>query len=379
LKIVTIIGARPQIIKAAGLSRAISENFSDSIEEIIVHTGQHYDENMSNVFFDELGIPRPQYNLSVGSGKHGAQTAKMITGIEEILEKEEPNAIVLYGDTNSTLAGAVAAAKIHVPIVHIEAGLRSFNKRMPEEINRIMCDHASTLLFSPTKAGTANLEREGFKLDTAAPYSSDKPGAFHCGDIMYDNSLFFSKLSDERSTVLADNELTSGNFVLNTIHRNDNTDKPENLSQIFEAILHLIAEHDITFVLPLHPRTKKMMEVNLSKELQAQVHNEARLKIIDPVSFLDMIALEKHAKLIVTDSGGVQKEAFFFEKPCVILRPETEWIELVECGAAKIVGSDKQLIIEAFNHFINNSSIEYPPLFGNGAAGKFMCEKMLEI
>ncbi len=378
MKIVTIIGARPQIIKAAGLSRAIKENFAEQIEEIIVHTGQHYDQNMSEVFFEELGIPKPNINLNTGSGKHGEQTAKMISGIEEILLNEKPDAIVLYGDTNSTLAGAVAASKIHVPIVHIEAGLRSYNKKMPEEINRIMCDHSSTLLFSPTQAGVDNLLKEGFSLEQKAPYTMDNPGVFHCGDIMYDNSLYFSTLSDQKSEVLAQNGLRTGEFVLSTIHRNDNTDQPERLSGIFEAILEIIATHDLFFVLPLHPRTAKQMEVNLSDALKNQIEKEDRLKLIEPVSFLDMIALEKNAKIIVTDSGGVQKEAFFFQKPCVILRPETEWVELVSCGAAKIVGWHKDQIISAFDFYMSNTEVSFPPLFGDGKAGEFMCDKMLE-
>lgn len=378
MKIVTIIGARPQIIKAAGLSRAIQESYSQQIEEIIVHTGQHYDQNMSQVFFEELGIPQPQRNLNVGSGKHGEQTAKMIAGIEEILLEEKPDALVLYGDTNSTLAGAVAAAKIHVPIVHIEAGLRSFNKSMPEEINRIMCDHSSTLLFSPTKAGVENLEKEGFSLSNQAPYSVDHPGVFHCGDIMYDNSLHFSALSDQKSHLIEELGIEKGNYILSTIHRNDNTDQPERLSGIFEAILEIIEQHQVTFVLPLHPRTAKLLEINLNQDLYKKVKSEERLKIIDPVSFLDMIALEKNAQMIVTDSGGVQKEAFFFEKPCIILRPETEWIELVACGAAKIVGWHKEKITTAFNEFIKADRIQFPKLFGDGKAGEFMCQKMIE-
>ncbi len=378
MKIITVIGARPQIIKAAGLSRAIKENFSKEMEEVIIHTGQHYDENMSNVFFTELGIPKPNYNLNVGSGKHGQQTARMIEGIEEILEKEIPDAIVVYGDTNSTLAAGVAAAKMHIPIVHIEAGLRSYNKKMPEEINRIMCDHASTLLFSPTKAGVDNLVKEGFKCNAEPPYSMDHPGVFHCGDIMYDNSLFFSKLSDQQSNVVKENSLEPNNYVLSTIHRNDNTDQPERLSGIFEAILELIEKHNIQFVLPLHPRTAKLLETNTSSELYAKIKSEKRLKVIEPVSFLDMIALEKNAKIIVTDSGGVQKEAFFFEKPCVILRPETEWVELVACGAAAIVGWHKDKIVTAFDHFISSKDIKFPSLFGDGQSGKFMCEKMIE-
>ena len=214
IKIVTIIGARPQIIKAAALSRAIKTHFSSQIKEIIVHTGQHYDENMSQVFFDELGIPAPDYNLNVGSGSHGKQTATMITGIEEILVKEKPNAIVLYGDTNSTLAGGIAASKIHVPVVHIEAGLRSYSKAMPEEVNRIMCDHVSTLLFSPTKTGYDNLLKEGFKKENTAPYSANNPKIYHCGDVMYDNSLFFSKVAEQKTDILSKYNLKNNQFIL---------------------------------------------------------------------------------------------------------------------------------------------------------------------
>lgn len=378
MKIVTIIGARPQIIKAAGLSRAIREHFRTDIEEVIVHTGQHYDQNMSEVFFEELGIPKPNINLNVGSGDHGDQTAKMITGIEKVLLIEQPHAIVLYGDTNSTLAGAIAASKIHVPIVHIEAGLRSFNKRMPEEINRIMCDHASTLLFTPTIAGVNNLKHEGFSMHNAAPYSINNPGVFHCGDIMYDNSLHFSRMSDDRSSILEKCQVTNERYVLCTIHRNDNTDHAEHLSGIFEAILEVIKLHHLEVILPLHPRTAKQMELVLSGDLRKRVEEESRLKMIEPVSFLDMIVLEKHARLIMTDSGGVQKEAFFFEKPCVILRPETEWVELVECGAAQVVAWSTERIVQAVNHYLHTDELEFPSIFGNGRAGRFICEKMLE-
>ena len=228
IKILTIIGARPQIIKAAALSRAIRNNFSNKINEVIVHTGQHYDENMSQVFFDEMQIPRPDYNLNAGSHSHGKQTAIMIEGIEKIILKEKPQCLVLYGDTNSTLAGAVAASKVQVPVVHIEAGLRSFNKLiMPEEINRVMCDHASTLLFSPTKAGYENLTREGFKEKNTPPYNIDNPQIYHCGDVMYDNSLYFSEIADKKSGIIQKNDLTGNQFILATIHRNNNTDEPK--------------------------------------------------------------------------------------------------------------------------------------------------------
>lgn len=377
MKIITVIGARPQIIKAAALSRAVSKR-SGEIQEVLVHTGQHYDENMSEVFFDELGIPKPDYNLAAGSGKHGVQTAKMMVGIEEIIEKENPDAIVVYGDTNSTLAAAMVASKIHIPIVHVEAGLRSFNKKMPEEINRIMCDHASTLLFSPTVSGLHHLQKEGFSAETSAPFSVDNPKIYHCGDVMYDNSLYFAELSAEKSTVLEDNELIAGDFILATIHRNDNTDKPENLTAIFRGLLAVVAKSKQTIVLPLHPRTAKLLEVNLDASLFAEVSANKQLKIIPPVSFLDMIALEKNSTLVITDSGGVQKEAFYFEKPCIILRPETEWVELVENGNAVIVGADETKLIEAYTKFSTKEDLSYPSFYGDGAAAEFICNEIIQ-
>jgi len=377
LKLLTIIGARPQIIKAAALSRAIQNSYSEKITEIIVHTGQHYDENMSQVFFDELNIPQPNYNLNVGSGSHGKQTASMIEGIEEILLKEKPNAIVLYGDTNSTLAGAIAASKIQVPVVHIEAGLRSFNKSMPEEINRIMCDHVSTLLFSPTKVGYTNLLAEGFKENNKAPFTFDNPKIYHCGDVMYDNSLHFSTVAENKTSILTDNALEKGKFILATIHRNNNTDEPERLNALFSAINKIATENNITVVLPLHPRTAKLLPQNLNAELYSTVKTNKLIKIIPPVSFLEMIALEKNAELVITDSGGVQKEAFFFEKPCIILRSETEWVELVECGSAKITDADEQKILEAYRFFKENKNLKFPKLFGNGKASEFICSEIL--
>lgn len=378
MKIVTIIGARPQIIKAAALSRAIKTHYHQKITEIIVHTGQHYDENMSQVFFDELGIPAPNYNLNVGSGSHGKQTASMITGIEEILVKEKPNAIVLYGDTNSTLAGAIAASKIHVPVVHIEAGLRSYNKAMPEEVNRIMCDHVSTLLFSPTITGYNNLLKEGFKKDNASPYSANNPKIYHSGDVMYDNSMFFSKIAETKTTVLSQNNLKSGNFILATIHRNNNTDEPPRLNALFRSLNDISEKNGLDVVLPLHPRTAKLLETNLDPSLLKQVKANTKFKIIPPASFLEMIALEKNCKLVMTDSGGVQKEAFYFEKPCVILRPETEWVELVECGAAIVTDADEQKIKHAFETLTQKSNLEFPPFYGDGQASEFICGQMLE-
>jgi len=375
MKIVTIIGARPQIIKAAALSRAIEKHYANEIQEVIVHTGQHYDDNMSQVFFDELGIPCPDYNLHVGSASHGVQTARMTEGIEEILLKEKPDYLVLYGDTNSTLAGAVAAAKIHVPIVHIEAGLRSFNKAMPEEINRIVCDHCSTLLFSPTLAGFDNLKREGFPMDNDGPYTIDNPRVYHCGDIMYDNSLYFAEIAEQKTNILQRLELAGKPFILSTIHRDSNTDQPKRLTAIFDVILKLSEEYPV--VLPLHPRTSKLLKINLTAEKQAQIFSSPNIKIIPPVSFLEIIALERHAQLVITDSGGVQKESYFFKKPCIILRPETEWVEIVQTGNAILTDADESRIMQAWKHFKDNPPTVFPEIFGDGHAAEFMLEQML--
>ena len=377
IKIVTIIGARPQIIKAAALSRAIKNNFSSQITEIIVHTGQHYDDNMSQVFFDELEIPLPNYNLNVGSGNHGKQTATMISAIEDVLLNEKPNAIVLYGDTNSTLAGAMAASKIHIPVIHIEAGLRSFNKSMPEEINRIMCDHVSTLLFSPTKTGFDNLIQEGFLSQTKAPYSIDNPKIYHCGDVMYDNSLFFSKISDVKTSIINDLKLKNNGFILATIHRNNNTDEPIRMNALFKSLNDISINHQLQIVLPLHPRTSNLLDRNLSKDLVEAIRLNSNFKIISPVSFLEMLALEKNCCLVMTDSGGVQKEAFYFEKPCVILRPETEWIELLENGSALIADADENKIKFSFEQLIAKKDLSFPKLYGDGKAAEFICSEII--
>jgi UDP-GlcNAc3NAcA epimerase len=378
IKLVTIIGARPQIIKAAAVSRAVKTKFSGRIREVIVHTGQHYDENMSNVFFNEMGIPEPDYNLGVGSGRHGKQTATMLEKTEEVLLKENPDFVVLFGDTNSTLAGSVAASKIHIPVVHIEAGLRSFNKSMPEEINRIVCDHTSTLLFTPTRAGLNNLIREGFKPHNKPPYTADNPGVFHCGDVMYDNSLFFGELAEKKSGILNKLNLTQGDFVLATIHRDNNTDNPERLTAIFDALLSIANENETDVVLPLHPRTSKMMNSNLPAELFENIEKSPFLKIIPPASFFDITVLEKNCRIVMTDSGGVQKEAYFFEKPVIILRPETEWVEITESGAGMITDADTERIVEAFNHFKNTKTPDFPPVFGDGKAAEFICGEILK-
>ena len=376
-KIITVIGARPQIIKAAAISRAISHHFAHQLEELIVHTGQHYDENMSEVFFDELGIPKPAFNLNVGSGSHGSMTAKMLEGLESLFTREKPDAVLVYGDTNSTIAAALAAAKNHIPVIHVEAGLRSYNKAMPEEINRIACDHMSSLLFSPTRAGMDNLKKEGFDLTTVEKATIDRPNVYHCGDVMYDNSLFFSELSEEKSRVLENNDLQKNHFILCTIHRDTNTDDAQHLSAIFNALLRIQEETDLDIILPLHPRTKKKMDELLSTQLKSKIAQSSGFKIIPPAGFLDIIALEKHANLIITDSGGLQKEAFFFKKPCVILREQTEWIEIVKNGNARLAGSNEELIVRQSLEMLAKSDFSHPNLFGDGQAATFICEKIL--
>lgn len=375
IKVLTIIGARPQIIKAAALSRAIKNSFSDRIEEKILHTGQHYDHNMSEVFFSELGIPLPNYNLNIGSGKHGEQTAKMMTGIEDILVNEHFDAVVVYGDTNSTLAGAIAASKLHIPVIHIEAGLRSYNKAMPEEINRITCDHVSTLLFAPTPTAIDNLKREGFSITNHPPFSIDNPGIFCSGDIMYDNSVFFSEIAEEKSNILSKNDLHPENYILATIHRNNNTDNPERLQNILTALSKISIKNKLPIIIPLHPRTEKILKEN--NRLYQEIENSELIKLIPPASFLEMIVLEKNAMLIMTDSGGVQKEAYYFKKPCVILRNETEWIEIIENNAGVLTDTDTVSIINAFEKMKNCHST-FPPVFGNAHAAELILNKIID-
>lgn len=376
-KIITIVGARPQIIKSSAISRAVSGVFKNDLEEIIVHTGQHYDENMSKVFFEEMMIPMPNYNLNVGSGSHGVQTAKMIEGLEAIFIKEQPDAVLVYGDTNSTIAGALAASKIHIPVIHVEAGLRSFNKAMPEEINRISCDHMSTMLFTPTHTGINNLVKEGFTLNTNNKASIDQPHVYHCGDIMFDNSIHFSGISDEKSTILSELNLETNGFVLCTVHRDSNTDVKENMESIFQALLDIAENSGLKVILPLHPRTKAKMETQLSADLFKSIETSEMIQVIPPAGFLDIISLEKNARIIVTDSGGLQKESFFFEKPCVILRPQTEWVEIVENGNAILADCDYDRILSAFNALISKDDYTYPVLYGDGKAAEFICNKLV--
>jgi len=376
-RIVTIIGARPQIIKSSAISRVIREHFSQEIEEIIVHTGQHYDANMSDVFFNEMQIPRPKYNLEVGSGSHGAMTAKMIDGLEKLFTEEKPDAVVIYGDTNSTLAGALAAAKIHIPVVHIEAGLRSFNKAMPEEINRIASDHMSTLLFTPTKTGLENLVREGFDSSLKEKASVDNPNIYLCGDVMYDNSMYFSLISQQKSNILEDLKIAANSYILCTIHRDSNTDNTINLTSIFGALIEISKQHNLTIVLPIHPRTRHKMQDQLEHEIYAEIMNNDAIKIIPPAGFLDIIALEKNARIIVTDSGGLQKEAFFFQKPCVIMREQTEWIEIVENGNAILAGANQNEIIQSADILLKKNDYSYPPFYGDGKAAEFIVSKII--
>ena len=378
IKIINIIGARPQIIKAAAISRAVKKHFADKIEDIILHTGQHYDENMTEVFFSEMGIPAPKYNLNVGSATHGVQTADMMKGIDKVLLEEKPDVVLVYGDTNSTLAAAVSASKLHFPVAHVEAGLRSFNKSMPEEINRITCDHVSTLLFSPTKNGVINLQREGFDIYSKKPFTIDNPGVFHCGDVMYDNSLFFSKIATQKSKILEQSGLEKGNFVLATIHRDNNTDDAVRLKQIFQTIYTISSEYNMQFFIPLHPRTSAILQKNIGDDLYNRIQNSKLLKISQPVSFFDMIQLESNSCLVMTDSGGVQKEAFFFKKPCLILRSETEWVEIVEHKTAKVCDADSQKILNGWKEFYKNPPREFPNLFGDGKASEFICNKIIE-
>lgn len=386
IRLLTIIGARPQIIKAAAISRAIHTHFAGEIEEAILHTGQHYDTNMSAVFFEELGIPQPEYNLHVGSGSHGQQTARIIEGVEQVLQEAQTNGkpfdgMIVYGDTNSTLAASIAAAKIHIPVFHIEAGLRSFNMTMPEEVNRIVCDQLSSILFTPTITGLSNLQNEGFAengIKSRVRFSGQKEQyVVQSGDVMYDNSLYFSQMADEKSDIIERLGLTCRNFILATIHRPANTDNGENLQSIFRALLDIADAEQIDVVLPLHPRTRKMLQTQLSAELLTRIGKTPKLKIIEPASFFEIIRLEKNARVVMTDSGGVQKEAFFFQTPCVILRPETEWVEIVEAGAGIIADADYQRIMDAYNA-LSGKTVAFPPLFGDGHASEKILEEILK-
>ena len=353
MKVLTVIGARPQFIKAAALSREFAKH--KHIQEIIVHTGQHFDANMSEVFFDEMEIPKPVYNLEINSLSHGAMTGRMIEGIEEMLIKEKPDLLLVYGDTNSTIAGALAAKKLHIKVAHVEAGLRSFNMNMPEEVNRILTDRISDFLFCPTQSAIDNLEKEG--------YSNIDCKIIRTGDVMQDAALFYAKKSEEKSTIIS--QLGMNKFALATLHRAENTDSKERLTQLVEG-LNEIHETIIPVVLPLHPRTKAKL---LAHGLQLKV------KLINPVGYFDMIELLKNCSLVMTDSGGLQKEAFFFEKNCVTLRDQTEWVELIENGVNVLVGADKKLLISSVKTMLTKQSNFSIDLYGNGNA----CKRIVDI
>lgn len=362
MKLLTIIGARPQFIKAA----SFSEEFRKTNEEVLVHTGQHYDENMSDIFFDELGIPKPDYNLGVGSGSHGKQTASMLEGIEEVLLKEKPDGLLVYGDTNSTLAGALAASKLHIPVFHVEAGLRSYNKLMPEEQNRILTDHISDMLLCPTQTAVGNLKKEGIS-----------EGVLNTGDIMYDtvlrnigianekysNGLWFDEIVSENGEF---DKLTENEYYLATIHRAENTDNPDKLSNIFKAF----GELDKPVLLPLHPRTRKLIE-NLEVDMK-------NIIVIKPVGYLLMLYLTSNAYMVVTDSGGLQKEAYFLKTPCTTLRDQTEWIETLENSWNVLSKIDVEEIKTKVQREL--TFLQCPQLkpFGEGNAALKICEAILK-
>lgn len=349
MKIVTVVGARPQFIKAAPVSRALRDA---GVDEFLVHTGQHYDYAMSQVFFDELGLGKPDLDLEVGSGPHGRQTGQMVADLEEVMQAQLPNWVVVYGDTNSTLAGALAAVKLQIPVAHVEAGLRSFNRAMPEEHNRVLTDHCATLLCCPTQTAVDNLAREGIA-----------QGVHLVGDPMYDAVLQFAAVARRNSTIVRDLGLTPKGYVLATVHRPYNTDQPENLRSILTAF----ADLGERVVFPVHPRTRqKLAELNGSF-LVGSVG--ANVCLLEPVGYLDMICLEENARIILTDSGGVQKEAYFLQVPCVTLRPETEWVETVADGWNVVVGADREQIVRMVRewHWPNSTSAG---AFGDGQASR---------
>jgi len=364
MKICTIVGARPQFIKAAPVSRAVAEH--NRLTEVIIHTGQHYDNNMSEVFFNELEIPVPDYNLGITADTHGVQTGRMLEAIETVLITEKPNCVLLYGDTNSTLAAALAAVKLHIPVAHVEAGLRSFNRKMPEEHNRVLTDHCSDILFCPTETAVENLRSEGIT-NTAdnGEFVERSPLVVNVGDVMYDAALFFGDKARRESRIFEDLNLEPKTFILATVHRAENTDDPARLKAIFESLYTVAA--DITVILPLHPRTRKKLG-----DLKFSTSN---LRLILPLGYLDMVMLEKNARLIVTDSGGIQKEAFFHKVPCVTLRDETEWVELVEAGVNILVGADKGKIMKGISEMIEKEIDSSSAIYGRGDAA----EKMVEI
>ena len=361
MKICTIIGARPQFVKAAAISAKIAEIGADiAIEEVIIHTGQHYDPVMSDIFFNELGIPKEKYNLNVGSGLHGVQTGKMLEGIEKILIKENPDWVLIYGDTNSTLAGALAAVKLHIPIAHIESGMRSFNRIMPEEINRVISDHICTLNLCSTTTAMENLKNEGLANT-----------AILTGDVMYDCAVKFADLAEKQCNPLSSFELTAKKYIMMTCHRAENTNDKLRMSQIINAVKTLAEETQIIY--PIHPRTKKLLK-------EYNLHFSDNVKVVDPVGYFEMLVLVKNATLILTDSGGVQKEAFFYNVPCVTMRDETEWVETAELGFNIIAGADTSKIINAVAKFAKTppEPVTTSP-YGNANAAEKIIRTILDF
>ncbi len=355
MKLLTVLGARPQFIKAAAVSRVIKDN--PSIQEVIVHTGQHFDKNMSDVFFQQMNIPNPAYNLDIHSLPHGAMTGRMIEGIEKILGKENPDVILVYGDTNSTLAGALAAQKLGVKIAHVEAGLRSFNLKMPEEINRILTDRISDYLFCPTQKAIDNLHRESFESFNAQMVLS--------GDVMLDAALFYASQADQKSSPQIKNELKEQPFILCTCHRQENTDDKQRLSAIVKALNTLSKTYKV--VLPLHPRTKKKMQA---------FGLDFSFTPIDPVGYFDMVWLLKNCAFVITDSGGLQKEAFYFKKYGITLRDQTEWVELIDHGFSELAGADYEKILSCVEGLSQKQSDFSIPLYGNGKASDVIIETL---
>lgn len=354
--ILTIVGARPQFVKAAAVSRQLRKEF----REILVHTGQHYDTNMSDIFFEEMEIPKPDYNLEINGVGHGAMTGRMLEKIEEILKKEQPDMVMVYGDTNSTIAGALAASKMHIPVAHVEAGLRSFNMKMPEEINRILTDRISSLLFCPTTTAVDNLQKEGYEnLDNKIVCN---------GDVMQDAAIYYSQTSQAKSNIIAKNNLHDQKFIVATIHRQENTDNLDNLKGIVSALN--VINNQIRVVFPMHPRTKQIIE---------REGIELNFKPIDPVGYFDIIELLKHSQAVLTDSGGLQKEAFFFQKHCVTARDQTEWVELVENGYNILTGANCDKIIDAVNSMCQKSSDFSKNLYGNGKASEKIVETLKQF
>jgi UDP-GlcNAc3NAcA epimerase len=358
IKIVTIVGARPQFVKAAALSREFSKYAE--IEEVIIHTGQHFDVNMSDVFFVEMQIRNPQYNLNINGLAHGAMTGQMLEGIERILLLELPHFVVVYGDTNSTLAGALAARKLNIKLVHVEAGLRSFNMLMPEEINRILTDRISDILCAPTARAIDNLVKEG--------YQNFNVQIIDSGDIMQDAAIFYRDKSAEHSTIIEDLRLNGIKFLLVTIHRVENTDDIEKLKSIIEA-LNLINKECLV-ILPIHPRTKAIL---------VKVGIVVEFTMIEPVGYFDMIQLIINCQLVLTDSGGIQKEAYFFDKFVITLREETEWVELIDNNYSRLTGSNKEKILEAFNYFFDRPFVKLSQLYGGGSAARLITQTLLNF